>query len=65
MSGSGKPGTTFRALVTKSKNGVATISGEVEDVAYLVPGTEYVFNVMPADSGSSGSSNEPASDPNT
>lgn len=47
MSGSHKPGSTFKATVTSVAGGVATIEGEAEDIAYLVAGVEFVFHVRP------------------
>ena len=46
MSGSGKPGKTFKAKVLAASLTTATIEAEREDIAYLVPGTEYVFSVL-------------------
>jgi hypothetical protein len=62
MSGSGKPGSTFKAVVTQSHAGIATIVGEAEDIAYLVPGTQYLFHVTAVGSHGSAGSDESAPD---
>jgi len=54
MSGSGKPGSTFKATVTASSGNTAIIQGGEEDIAYLVTGTTYIFNVTPIGNGGHG-----------
>lgn len=51
MSGSGKPGSTFKVKVVTVSNGEAVIEGEAEDFAYLVTGVEYVVHFVPVGSG--------------
>ena len=51
MSGSGKPGSTFKATVTNVNGRVAEIEGEVEDIEYLVTGRQYIFHITPVGTG--------------
>jgi hypothetical protein len=53
VSGSGKPGATFKATVVSVSGDQAVIEGEAEDLEYLVAGREYVFHVTPVGTGHS------------
>ena len=64
MSGSGKPGVTFKFTVISSKGSRATIQAKLEDIAYLVPGNDYVGSFLPTPANDSPGSDVPATDPN-
>jgi len=64
MSGSGKPGKTFRFTVFSSKGVRATIQAEAEDIAYLVPGHDYVGSFLPAPANDDAGGSQSTSDPN-
>ena len=64
MSGSGKPGATFKFTVISSKGSKATIQAQSEDIAYLVPGNDYVGSFLPTPANDSPGSDVPATDPN-
>ena len=64
MSGSGKPGATFKFTVISSKGSKATIQAQSEDIAYLVPGHDFIGSFTPTPANDSPSSDVPATDPN-
>jgi len=63
MSGSGKPGATFKFTVISSKGTKATIQATQEEIAYLVPGHDYVGSFVSAPADDSAGSGQPPSDP--
>jgi len=64
MSGSGKPGVTFKFTVVSVKGSKATIQAQSEDIAYLIPGNNYVGSFLPTPANDASSSDVPAPDPN-
>jgi hypothetical protein len=64
MSGSGKPGVTFKFTVVSAKGSKATIQAQSEDIAYLISGHDYVGSFLPTPANDSAGSDLPAPDPN-
>ena len=64
MSGSGKPGVTFKFTVISSKGSKATIQAQSEDIAYLVPGNDFIGSFTPTPANNSPGSDVPTPDPN-
>ena len=64
MSGSGKPGATFKFTVISSKRSKATIQAQSEDIAYLIPGHDYVGSFLPTPANDSLGGAESTPDPN-
>jgi hypothetical protein len=60
MSGSGKPGKIFKIRVVSTGVTSATIQAESEDIAYLVPGNDYMVQVTPVGGGSGIGSGKPS-----
>ena len=58
MSGSHKPGATFKILVVSTGDNTAIIQGEEEDIAYLQAGKEYVAHFTAVGNGNDSGGDE-------